>query len=53
VAEKGICRLMFMDKERRKEEFKIFSEQWQFATLIHKPDYTEPYIRKIFQPDKN
>src|SRR5882757_10079660 len=48
VAEKGICRLMFMDKERKKEEFKLFSEQWLFATLIHKPDYTEQYILKIF-----
>lgn len=52
VAEKGICRLMFMDKERRKEEFKLFSKRWQFAALVHKPGYTEQYIRKIFQPDK-
>jgi len=49
VSEKGVCGLSFIDEERRRNEFELFSQKWQFATLIHKPDYTQPYIRKIFQ----
>lgn len=51
VAEKGICALKFIDEEKTRNEFGLFSQQWQFASLIHKPDYTQQYIRKIFQPD--
>jgi len=52
IAEKGICALKFIDEEKSRNEFKIFTEQWKFASLIHKPDYTQEYIRKIFKPDK-
>lgn len=52
VAEKGICTLKFIDEEKSRNEFELFSEQWQFATLVHKPDYTQKYISKIFQPQK-
>lgn len=52
VAEKGICRLNFIDEEKSRNEFELFSKEWEFALLIHKPDYTQKYIRKIFKPDK-
>ncbi|MBO9584816.1 MAG: methylated-DNA--[protein]-cysteine S-methyltransferase [Flavobacterium sp.] len=52
VTEKGICALKFIDEERTRNEFELFSQQWQFADLVHKPDYTQQYIKKIFQPDK-
>ncbi len=51
VSEKGVCALSFIDEERRRNEFELFSQKWQFATLVHKPDYTQPYVRKIFQSD--
>jgi AraC family transcriptional regulator of adaptative response/methylated-DNA-[protein]-cysteine methyltransferase len=50
IAEKGICALKFIDEEKSRNEFELFSQQWQFASLIHKPDYTQQYIRKIFKP---
>jgi AraC family transcriptional regulator of adaptative response/methylated-DNA-[protein]-cysteine methyltransferase len=52
VTEKGICTLKFIDEEKSRDEFELFSQQWQFAHLVHKPDYTQQYIRKIFHPDK-
>ncbi|WP_029278521.1 bifunctional helix-turn-helix domain-containing protein/methylated-DNA--[protein]-cysteine S-methyltransferase [Pedobacter borealis] len=52
VSEKGICTLKFIDEEKSRNEFELFSQQWQFASLIHRPDYTQEYLRKIFQPDK-
>lgn len=52
VTEKGICALKFIDEEKSRNEFELFSQQWQFACLIHKPDYTQQYIQKIFHPDK-
>ena len=52
VSEKGICALKFIDEEKSRNEFELFSQQWQFASLVHKPDHTQQYIRKIFQPDK-
>ena len=50
VAENGICGLRFVDEERRRNEFELFSQQWHFATLTHKPDFTQSYIQKIFSP---
>ncbi|MCD0469754.1 methylated-DNA--[protein]-cysteine S-methyltransferase [Flavobacterium sp. JAS] len=52
VTEKGICTLKFIDEEKSRNEFELFSQQWQFAYLIHKPDYTQQFIQKIFHPDK-
>ncbi len=49
VAEKGICVLKFIDEEKSRNEFELFSIQWRFATLIHKPSFTQHYIKKIFQ----
>lgn len=50
VAQKGICALKFIDEERTRNEFELFSAQWKSATLVHKPDLTQEYIRKIFSP---
>lgn len=48
VAEKGICALKFIDEEKSRDEFKIFSSQWQLAKLVHRPDYTQGYVNRIF-----
>ncbi|MBI5372151.1 MAG: methylated-DNA--[protein]-cysteine S-methyltransferase [Sphingobacteriales bacterium] len=52
VTEKGICALKFIDEEKSRLEFELFSQQWRFARLIHKPDITQEYIRKIFRQEK-
>ncbi|MFZ6013297.1 MAG: methylated-DNA--[protein]-cysteine S-methyltransferase [Bacteroidota bacterium] len=52
VAEKGICTLKFVDEEKKRNEFQEFSQQWHFARLMHRPDFTQPYIQKIFQPNR-
>lgn len=53
VVEKGICALKFIDEEKSRNEFELFSAQWQFANLVHKPAYTQTYIKKIFDPAVN
>ena len=53
VAAKGVCALKFIDEEKSRNEFEQFSTQWRFATLIHKPDFTQGYIRRIFEPYTN
>jgi AraC family transcriptional regulator of adaptative response/methylated-DNA-[protein]-cysteine methyltransferase len=50
VATQGICALKFIDEEKSRNEFEIFSAQWQFASLVHKPTFTQGYIKKIFGP---
>ncbi|HEV8084157.1 MAG TPA: methylated-DNA--[protein]-cysteine S-methyltransferase [Chitinophagaceae bacterium] len=49
VAEKGICALKFIDEEKSRNEFELFSNQWRFAMLTHKPGFTQHYIKKIFR----
>lgn len=51
VTEKGICGLQFVDEERARNEFELFSQRWSLARLVHKPEFTQLYIKKIF-PDK-
>lgn len=48
VADKGVCALKFIDEEKSRNEFELFSRQWQFASLVHKPELTQGYIKKIF-----
>jgi AraC family transcriptional regulator of adaptative response/methylated-DNA-[protein]-cysteine methyltransferase len=48
VAAKGICALKFIDEEKSRNEFRLFSEQWRFARLVHSPEFTQQYIRRIF-----
>lgn len=49
VARKGICALKFIDEEKSRNEFELFSKQWQLAKLVHKSDYTQKYITRIFK----
>jgi len=49
VAGKSICALKFIDEEQTRDEFAVFSRQWQQATLIHDPAITQPYIQQIFK----
>ena len=53
IAEKGICSLKFIDEEKSRNEFELFSNQWKFATLTHKPNFTQGFIEKIFQQQTN
>ncbi len=48
VAERGICALKFIDEEKSRNEWEIFSRQWNMATIIHDPNFTQEYIAKIF-----
>ncbi len=50
ASEKGICCLKFIDEEKSRNEFEIFQAKWPFATIIHKPGFTQKYIRNIFKP---
>jgi AraC family transcriptional regulator, regulatory protein of adaptative response / methylated-DNA-[protein]-cysteine methyltransferase len=50
VAEKGVCDLHFIDEDHTRDEYIRFAQKWNFATLIHKPDYTQAYMKKIFRP---
>jgi AraC family transcriptional regulator of adaptative response/methylated-DNA-[protein]-cysteine methyltransferase len=49
VAEKGICALKFIDEEKTRDEFAVFSQQWPRAELVHDPTITQPFIQKIFK----
>ena len=48
VATKGVCALKFIDEEKSRDEFELFSVQWQSARLVHDPAYTQRYIKRIF-----
>jgi AraC family transcriptional regulator, regulatory protein of adaptative response / methylated-DNA-[protein]-cysteine methyltransferase len=50
VAEKGVCALKFIDEEKSRDEYERFARQWPHAQLMHKPTYTQVYIKNIFQP---
>jgi AraC family transcriptional regulator, regulatory protein of adaptative response / methylated-DNA-[protein]-cysteine methyltransferase len=53
VAERGICRLHFIDEENKRDEYTIFSRQWNSATLIHDPEVTQQYVSRIFNKEYN
>ena len=48
VSEKGICDLHFIDEDQTRNEYLLFQQKWPFATLIHQPDFTQNFIKKIF-----
>ncbi|NCD71236.1 bifunctional helix-turn-helix domain-containing protein/methylated-DNA--[protein]-cysteine S-methyltransferase [Mucilaginibacter agri] len=52
VTERGVCDIHFIDEDHTRDEYLNFSRKWQFATLQHRPDVTQTYIKRIFQPDK-
>jgi AraC family transcriptional regulator of adaptative response/methylated-DNA-[protein]-cysteine methyltransferase len=48
IAKKGICALKFIDEERTRDEYELFSQQWPLAKLVHKPSLTQSYVQVIF-----
>ncbi|MGI8583917.1 MAG: helix-turn-helix domain-containing protein, partial [Chitinophagaceae bacterium] len=53
VTEKGICALKFIDEEKSRNEFELFSGQWPFARLSNSPEITKDYLERIFQQKDN
>lgn len=51
VTERGVCDLHFIDEFAQRDEYKLFSKKWHFASLSHRPDITQNFIQKIFRPD--
>ncbi|WP_259067069.1 methylated-DNA--[protein]-cysteine S-methyltransferase [Mucilaginibacter sp. X4EP1] len=51
VTERGVCDFHFIDEDAQRNEFTNFSQKWQFASLVHRPDLTQTYIQKIFKPE--
>ena len=49
VAGQGICALKFIDEEKSRNEFEQFTRQWHSASLVHKPEFTQTYIKKVFR----
>jgi AraC family transcriptional regulator of adaptative response/methylated-DNA-[protein]-cysteine methyltransferase len=52
VAEKGICDLHFVDEEKSRNEYQVFSQKWHFAKRTHRPEYTQTFVKKIFRPSQ-
>jgi AraC family transcriptional regulator of adaptative response/methylated-DNA-[protein]-cysteine methyltransferase len=50
ITERGICDFHFIDEDSKRDEYRLFSEKWNFATLNHRPDLTQTYVQKIFKP---
>jgi AraC family transcriptional regulator, regulatory protein of adaptative response / methylated-DNA-[protein]-cysteine methyltransferase len=48
VSEERICALKFIDEEQTRDEYRSFSTHWKLATLTHKPEYTQTFIKRIF-----
>ena len=52
VTPRGICEMCFVDEDRTRNEYERFCGRWPFARIAHRPDMTQPYIQKIFQPER-
>lgn len=52
VTPRGICEMCFIDEDRTRNEYERFCQKWPLARIAHRPDMTQPYIQKIFQPEK-
>jgi AraC family transcriptional regulator of adaptative response/methylated-DNA-[protein]-cysteine methyltransferase len=48
VAGERVCALKFIDEEQSRDEFELFSGQWRNARLVHKPNYTQTFVNRIF-----
>jgi AraC family transcriptional regulator of adaptative response/methylated-DNA-[protein]-cysteine methyltransferase len=49
---KGICDFHFIDEDRTRNEYALFAQKWHFASVHHRPDLTQHYIQRIFEPGK-
>lgn len=49
---RGICGLAFVESADDLSELGSFSKKWPFATLLPDPQYTQPFVERIFSPEK-
>lgn len=49
VSERGISDLHFVNDSGSRTEFTSFTKKWPFATLIHKPEFTQTFVYRIFK----
>jgi AraC family transcriptional regulator, regulatory protein of adaptative response / methylated-DNA-[protein]-cysteine methyltransferase len=52
VTAKGVCDFHFIDEDKTRNEYANFAQKWHFAVVHHRPDLTQPYIQRIFEPQK-
>jgi AraC family transcriptional regulator of adaptative response/methylated-DNA-[protein]-cysteine methyltransferase len=52
VTARGVCEMCFVDEDRTRNEYERFCGRWPFARIAHRPDITQPYIQKIFRPER-
>jgi AraC family transcriptional regulator of adaptative response/methylated-DNA-[protein]-cysteine methyltransferase len=52
VTERGVCDFRFIDENRTRNEYQLFSQKWGLATITHRPDITQSYVQNIFDPGK-
>lgn len=52
IADRGVCGLSFVDEDRKRTEFEVFQQKWNFAELQHAPDQTQTVAQQIFLADK-
>jgi AraC family transcriptional regulator of adaptative response/methylated-DNA-[protein]-cysteine methyltransferase len=53
VADRGVCGLSFVDEAHQRTEFIDFQHKWHFAQLEHAPEFTQPYVQRIFSPEQS
>jgi AraC family transcriptional regulator of adaptative response/methylated-DNA-[protein]-cysteine methyltransferase len=52
VTARGVCDFHFIDENKTRDEYANFVQKWHFAAAHHRPDLTQPYIQRIFEPQK-
>ena len=52
VTDRGVCDFRFIDENRTRNEYQLFSQKWGLATITHRPDITQSYVQNIFDPGK-
>jgi AraC family transcriptional regulator of adaptative response/methylated-DNA-[protein]-cysteine methyltransferase len=50
VTQRGVCDFHFIDENQSRNEYQLFCQKWGLATITHRPDITQGYIKKIFNP---
>jgi AraC family transcriptional regulator of adaptative response/methylated-DNA-[protein]-cysteine methyltransferase len=53
ISEERICALKFIDEEQSRDEYRIFSDRWKSAKLTHKPEYTQKFVKRVFESKQN
>lgn len=52
LGDRGICGLSFVDEAQKGKDFEAFRKQWHFAEMLHAPEATQSYVKRIFSPVK-